>query len=328
MKLKGAAKNMSPKFPVLLAAALGCVMVLLRLYQSLKVIDPSTGFFTAEAGLTRPLFYILGALIALGVPLVCWLCPLSKAEYIASVKNIPHALTSLLLAAAVGLDCYTIKNASGEATGSSVRHILAQSGDRLTTAAVIMGVLACIALVLGAVSFFTGTEIVKKVKVLQLAPALWALCKCMRYFSVNASYINNSAMLLCIFADVFLMIFFFEYARKVSGIAGDGNSPSFLGTALVAAILQLSAAVTGIIGSVWQGGAFLHAEFAAYRVGAVLFAVTAVVLFFKNKVPDYAPQETEIETHPLPQNAAEAPAPQETAAPAETQAAAEHNDEA
>ncbi|GEM_PF-2172832 len=300
MKLKGAAKNMSPKFPVLMAAALGFLLVLLRLYQSLKAIDPSTGFFTAAAGFTKPLFYILAAVIALGVPLVCWLCPLSKAEYIAAVKNIPHAITSILLAAAIGYDCYAVKNASGQAVNNSVRHILAQSGDRLTVAAVIMGVLACIALVLGAISFITGKEVVKAVKVLQLAPALWALCKCMGYFSVNASYINNSAMLLCIFADVFLMIFLFEYSRKVSGIAGDGNSPSFLSTALVTAILQLSAAVTGIVGAVWQGGAFLHAGFAAYRIGAALFAVTAIVLFFKNKVPDYVPAAPAIETYPLP----------------------------
>ena len=300
MKLKGAAKNMSPKFPVLMAAALGFLLVLLRVYQSLRVIDPSTGFFTADAGFTKPLFYILAAVIALGVPLVCWLCPLSKAEYIAAVKNIPHAIACILLAAAIGYDCYTVKNTSGQAVSNSVRHILSQSGDRLTMAAIVMGVLACIALVLTAVSFIAGKDYIMSVRILQLAPALWALCKCMRYFSVNASYINNSAMLLCIFADVFLMIFFFEYARKITGIAGDGNSPSFLGTALVTAILQLSAAVTGVIGSVWQGGAFLHAEFAAYRIAAVVFCVTAIVLFLKNKVPDYVPAAAAIETYPLP----------------------------
>ena len=143
----------------------------------------------------------------------------------------------------------------------------------------------------------------KKLRLLHLALPLWGLAKTASYFSINAPYLRNSALLLCIFGDVFLMIFLFEYARKISFLAGDGNSPSFLTSGLSAAVLQLAAAVTGVIGMLPGRAPFLHAEFALYRVAAAVFCVTAVALFFKLKAPDYVPGQeeagSEIETFPL-----------------------------
>ena len=155
-------------------------------------------------------------------------------------------------------------------------------------------------------------------------PALWALAKTLTYFSYYTSYIKVSALLIAIFADVFLTIFLFEYGKKVTGLGGDGNSPSYLASALVCAALQLSAAATGIAGLIKQTE-FLYTPFAYYRLAAALFCITAVALFLKNDVPDYVPKAA-IETHPLEADAAAAPAPEETSAdaPGETEA----NDEA
>ena len=301
MKLKGAAKNMSPKIPVILGVVLGAALVILRAYQTVSLIDPETGFFRNNAGVTVPLFYILAVGFALLVPAVCYLCPLSKAEYIAAAKRPLHAVSCVLFAAAIVWDCfYLLKNgADNDISKSSVRHILSQNNGRLVNATIVLGAIAAISLILCAVSFFAGKELIKKAKVLYLVPALWALCKTMSYFTINASYLNNTALLVCIFADVFLMIFFFEYARKITGIAGDGNSAAYLGTALVCAFLQLSAGVTGILGELSLRGPVLHAPFAFYRLGAALFCLTAVALLLKNNVPDYVPAGETVETHPL-----------------------------
>ena len=225
MKLKGAAKNMSPKTPVILGSVLGGALVLLRVYQTLSLIDPDTGFFRANAGVTVPLFYILAVGLALLTPAACYLCPLSKAEYIAAEKRPLHAVACLLFAVAVLGDSISLftSGAVNDVSQSSVRHILSQNNGRLVNATAVLGVIAAVALALCSVSFFAGKELTKKAKVLYLAPALWALCKTMSYFTINASYLNNTSLLVCIFADVFLMVFFFEYARKVTGIAGDGN---------------------------------------------------------------------------------------------------------
>lgn len=330
MKLKGAAKNMSPKVPVILGVALGVALVILRAYQTVSLIDPETGFFRTNAGFTVPLFYILAVGSALLVPAVCYICPLSKAEYIAAEKRPLHAISCLLFAAAVLGDSISLftSGAANDVSQSSVRHILSQNNGRLVNATAILGILAAVALVLCAVSFFAGKELIKKAKVLYLTPALWALCKTMSYFTINASYLNNTSLLVCIFADVFMMIFFFEYARKVTGIAGDGNSAAYLGTALVCAFLQLSAGVTGVLGELSLRGPVLHAPFAFYRLAAALFCLTAVALLLKNKVPDYVPAGETVETHPL-EPAAETPA---TEAPATetpaTEAAPETDDEA
>ena len=311
MKLKGAAKNMSPKTPVLLGVVLGVALVILRAYQTVSLIDPETGFFKTSAGFTVPLFYILAIGFALLVPAVCYLCPLSKAEYIAAEKRPLHAISCLLFAAAVignSISLFT-SGAANDISQNSVKHILSQNNGRLVNATAVLGIIAAIALVLCAVSFFTGKELIKKTKILYLAPALWALCKTMSYFTINASYLNNTSLLVCIFADVFLMIFFFEYARKVTGIAGDGNSAAYLGTALVCAFLQLSAGVTGLLGALSLRGPVLHAPFAFYRLAAALFCLTAVALLLKNKVPDYVPASETVETHPL-EPVPEAPAPE------------------
>ncbi|MBQ6023177.1 MAG: hypothetical protein IJL25_09625 [Clostridia bacterium] len=331
MKLKGAAKNMSPKIPVILAAVLGGALVLLRAYQTLSLIDPETGFFRANAGITVPLFYILAVGLALLTPAACYLCPLSKAEYIAAAKRPLHAVACLLFAVAVLGDSISLftSGAVNDVSQSSVRHILSQNNGRLVNATAVLGVIAAITLALCAVSFFAGKELIKKAKVLYLAPALWALCKTMSYFTINASYLNNTSLLVCIFADVFLMVFFFEYARKVTGIAGDGNSAVYLGTALVCAFLQLSAGVTGLLGVLPGREEILHAPFAFYRPAAALFCLTAVALLLKNTVPDYVPAGETVETHPL-EPAPEAPAPEVTApeAPAPDAAVPENADEA
>ncbi len=295
MKLKGAAKNMKAGLPAAVAAVLWGAFALLRAYQSLALIDPATGFFTNKSNITVPLFYIL----AVGAPLITlllfYLCPLSKAEGIPIKRNLPHACAGLLLAALIVSD--------------AIRQFTAPERTRLILVSGVLGVLAAASLVLTAVSFLSGAELLKKVKPLHVAPALWALTRTVSVFAVNAPYLRNSGLLTCLFADMFLMLFFFEYARKATAVLGDANSPAFLTTGFAAAGLQLAAFITGAVSLLPGRSAFLHAEFSAYRIAAALFCLTAVIIFFKHKAPDYVPHgredaEKEIETHPLAAEAA------------------------
>lgn len=288
MKLKGSAKNSSAKTVITAAAILGLGLLALRVFQSLMLIDPATGFFTDHKNITVFVFYAFAVAAALLLPLIAYLAPLSKAEYIAAAKRPVHALGCFALAAGVCKD-FIDQFASGERT-------------RLVIATVVIGAVAGVALLLCGVAFLTGKEIVKKARLLYAFPALWGLCRTVSYFTIYASYIKNSALLLSIFADVFLMIFLFEYGKKITGLGGDGNSPAYLSTALVSAVFQLCTAVTGAIG-LFRGEEFLHVPFAFYRVCAVVFCLSAVGVFLKNNVPDYEPAK-EIETHPL---AAEGP---------------------
>ena len=283
MKLKGSVKILSAKTVIAAAAAAGLALLGLRIYRALTMIDPATGFFTDHGKPTVHVFYVLAVAVAVLLPLLAFLTPLSKAEYIAAAKRPVHAVGCIALGAGI---CKEIADifATGERT-------------RLVIATVVLGAVAAAALLLCGVAFLLGREIFKKARGLYLFPAAWAICRTVSYFTIYASYIKNSALLLSIFADVFLMMFLYEYGRKVTGLGGDGNSPAFLGTALVCSVFQLCTAATGAIGIIKETE-FLYVPFAFYRVAAVLFCLSAVGVFLKNNVPDYVPKQ-EIETHPL-----------------------------
>ena len=281
--MKGSAKKLTPKAVVLIAAALGLLLIALRVYQSFTLIDPATGFFTDHKNFTVLPSYILAVGIAALIPLLSYLTPLSRAEYIAAAKRPVHALGCLAMAAGVGAETVSLFS-SGERT-------------RLSIVTMAIGAVAFVALLVCFAAFLTGKELIKKARILFVFPAAWGLCKTISYFSFYTSYIKTSALLLAIFADVFLMVFLFEYGKKITGLGGDGNSPAYLSTALVCAVLQCAASVTGIAGVVLKTE-FLYTPFAYYRIAAALFCVTAVGVFLKNNVPDYEPKK-EIETHPL-----------------------------
>ena len=287
MKLKGSVKKLTPGAVIAAAAVSGALLIALRVYQSLTQIDPATGFFTDHTNPTVLLSYILAVAIAVIIPLISYLTPLSKAEYIAAAKRPLHALGCIALAAGIGAQVVT-DFTSGERT-------------RLVIASTVIGAVAFIALMMCFWAFLSGKEITKKARLLYVFPAAWGLCRTVSYFTIYTSYLKTSALLLAIFADMFLMVFLFEYAKKITGLGGDGNSPAYLSTALVCAVLQCAAAVTGIVGIV-KGVEFIYTPFYYYRVAAALFCLTAVGMFLKNNVPDYNP---EIEVHPLSAEAEE-----------------------
>ena len=316
MKLKGSAKKLTAKTAVLITCAAGALLLALHIFNCFAQIDPATGFFRNHTAATVPLFYILAFAVAAGAPLLSWLAPLSKAEYIACVKRPVHAVGCFAMAAGV-VKSFADLFSAGERT-------------RLVIATVVVGAVAAAALLVCGVAFLTGKELPKKARILYAFPALWGLCNAVSYFTIYGSYIKNSPLLLAIFADVFLMLFLFEYGRKVTGIAGDGNSPAYLGTALVCAVFQGCTAATGIVG-IARGVEYLYVPFAFYRVCAVLFCLTAIAVFLKNNVPDYVPkpaQDAEIETHPLEEAAAENEPFEEEEEAAEEENGPSDNDEA
>lgn len=288
MKIKGSVKALKPKILILISALLGAGFLALRLWQSMTLIDPVTGFFTDRSHPTVLLFYICAVGMAVLLPVLFYLCPLSKAEHIAARRNIFHALACVVFAFAIGADYISKLTSGGDRT-------------RVLLAGCITGAVAFVSLLICAFSFFTGRELIKKVKLLHLFPVVWALCRTIGYFTIYASYLKVSTLLTEIFSDVFLMIFLFEYGKKISGLGGDGNSPAYLSTALLTAILQLSVCATGLAGLLGAGD-FVYGEISFVRIAAALFCVSAIPLLLGNRVPDYvpaAPADETVETYPL-----------------------------
>ena len=182
MKIKGSAKKLTAKAVIIAAAVLGGLLLALRCWQSFALIDPATGFFTDHKNITVMPSYILAVGIALIVPLLAYLTPLSKAEYIAPAKRPLHALGCLALGAAIALD--------------AVKPLFGEEKTRLTFVTALLGAAAAVALINCNTAFLTGGDSVRKVKILMVFPALWALAKTLTYFSYYTSYIKTSALLI------------------------------------------------------------------------------------------------------------------------------------
>jgi len=314
MKLKGSSKNLSAAKIIALFTVFGIAFLALRIYQTGGLIDPATGFYTDKNDITVKLFVVLSAVLALVTPLLLYLSPLSKAEYIEPKRHVLHGVICVLLGLSAGYSAYSLFSSGEERT-------------KTVLAVIVMGALACAVLIIDGIGFIAGGKLVNKLKIVNLFPVLWALTLTVSNFSITTSYLNNTVLLIKIFADAFLMLFLFQYAKKFSGIYGDGNSPIFIYSALMCALLELSAFVQGVM---LKSGT---TEF--YRAAAALFCVSALVIMLKNRVPDYVPREDgdAIETVPFKLSSEEklneAPVDEAPLTDAHTEAPeAENNDEA
>ncbi len=299
MKIKGSVKKMPVLVPVLTAAVPGAALIALRAVQCLKMTDPATGFFYDRTNGTVLLFFILMGAVALLTPIMAYLCPLSRAEGFAAEKRPLHAACCLLTAVAIVWDLLNLSE-SGSAAVSAANKVFSAANNRLPLATAVAGVLACVSLVVCAAAFFLGRDYAKKLRILHIFPVFWALCKTVSYLPINVSYLNNASLLTAIFADMFFMVFLFEYARKVSGLSGDGNSPAFLSTALIAAVFQLAATVAGCMELLPGREPIIYVPFAPYRIAAALLCVSAVFVLLRDTAPDYVPAAPQEEDAPAP----------------------------
>ncbi len=293
MKIKGRMKNWKA-LPVLLCfGALGLLVIALRFYQSASLIDPATGFFTAPKSFSVVLYYVLLGLLVVGAPLALYLTPLSRAEGIAVKRNIPLAVGSLVMAASILVDCGQKLRQQGFSSETvmneeSVRSLF--TGERLLIAYLVLGVLSCLSLLFDAFCFATGNPVLKKLKVVRLIPALWAGISTLHIFTITVSYLNNSTLLLEIFSGVTLMLFLYAFARKVSSVAGDENSPFFFAAGLLACTFLLASALPMLFGVV---DPIAHCTNSFTRVLPVVYILTAMAAVLKDRSPAYgeAPDE-------------------------------------
>lgn len=276
MKIKGSLKNLSAKKIIALFCCGGVLFLGLRAYQTLKLIDPESGFFTDKNNITVMLFFALTAVLTLITPVLLYLAPLSTAPIIEPKKNIIHGLASLALGLCAGYNAYELIKAPDE-------------GSKTVLALMCASALSCIVLIADAAGFFSNGSLIQKLKIPNLVPVLWALFLTVSNFSVTVSYLNNTVLLINIFADAFLMLFLFQYAKKFSGINGEGNSPVFIYSALMCALLELSAFVSSVIMALSKSSAASFFAVSPYRLFTALFCITALIAMLKNKAPDFVP---------------------------------------
>ena len=280
MKLKGSLTKFGVGKLALVTGILFVVMLALRFYQLTSLTDPATGFFTDHTNFTVILFYILAIGSVIGV---CVLSYLSKGAGDAASpggRNIPLGVTSILFAAPLVMEGVNGLRQIMEAKDAyySFKEAISAMGGYIYLVAPVFALLSAVAMVLNGVSFLTGNGLIGKLKILILTPSLWAFFLTISYFKITMSYLKVSQLMLTIFADAFLMIFLFEYARFVSGVGIGESVHAFYGSGFAAAFLLLATELPNLFFTLFDKEKLVvNCEFRLYNLLAALFVIAALL---------------------------------------------------
>ncbi len=277
-KLKGSLNKLQPKTVFVVFGIAGVLLLLLRIYQTVVLMDPATGFFKDNGNFTIMLFYVLSIGIVAAVFLLFYLGRQVPVSLLHIRRNVPHALACMLFAGTLIVDAVTRFSDYKAMSQAFVSADPKQAETKLLLAYLIFAVLGALVFALDAVVFFTGAAFGGKLRILRLIPVFWAFFLTIRYFAVTASYIHSTQLFLTIFSVAFFMLFLFEYARKIAGIVPEENTAVFCATGLVSAILLLTVGVTNLILVVTGKGCMPHCEFVPYSLSGGLFCITSLFL--------------------------------------------------
>lgn len=294
MKLKGSLKSINIKTLALIAGVLTVLMLALRFYQLTALTDPATGFFTDHTNFTVILFYVLAVGSAAGIVLLAYLASGMGVGKTASARCLPLGIASLLFAVPLAMEGVSGFRALFSHLSSyyGFKDAVSAMGGYISVVAPVFALLAAVAMVLNGVSFLAGKPIIRQLKLLLLCPTLWAFFKTIGYFKITASYVKVSQLMMTIFADAFLMLFLFEYARLISGIGIKDSIHAFYGTGFVAALLLLCTELPNLYFTLFaKEKLIVNCDFGLYNLLAAFFVLAALLYAAQNAVPETADEE-------------------------------------
>lgn len=298
MKLKGSLEKFDVKKLSIVTLVLLVLMLALRFWQLTVLTDPATGFFTDHSNITVPLFYVLAIGSVLAIVVLAYLASGTGTGVTEHKRDIVLGAASVLFAVPLAMEgiagirelltyvksFYNFKDA------------VSALGGYIYIVAPIFALLAAAAMLLNGASFFTGKPLIRRLKLLLLCPALWAFFLTISYFKITVSYVKVSQLMLTIFADAFLMIFLFEYARFLSGIGIKESIHSFYGTGFAAAFLLLATELPNLVFTLFaKEKMVVHCDLGPYNLLGALFVIAALVYAMRNRQEAVSAEATEPE---------------------------------
>ncbi len=227
------------------------VGIVIRGIQTVKFIDPDTGFYTGGEFLAA----ILYAVLAVGVGIFCIIGFFSsdnkKIQLGESADKIV-ALSAKLFAISLLGDFYFCISAGVYNTGnanagytdimkSGLLPLLIQSVSALISAVYFF--------ILGS-DFAKGTAKAYKRKFIATAPVLWAGSRLIYRFLRQISFVQVSDLLLELIMIAFMIMFFMALAQTASGVYKDTfkwRIPAFgLSAALIAAVISVPRMIVAV----------------------------------------------------------------------------------
>ncbi len=220
--------NLFLKIPVLSAFAAILIAVPLRIFQYLKLIDPSTGFYNEKDFSIIVLYAVLVIVMILSIVL-----PYLKHKTIQPVSveksSKVFLAVSLLMAFGVAIDAVglitdfvgLISDASQYTDRRSLTEYISAQGGTLI---LIQGVFALVSAFYFVISGLSALNenMKSKFKILALSPVVWCVFRLLLRFKRTIAFTHVSDLLLELFAIVFAMVFFLAIAQIRAKIDADG----------------------------------------------------------------------------------------------------------
>ena len=276
------------------AAASLILLVPLRVYQYLSVIEPETGFYS-KLGFSA---YAVYALMLFAV-VFSFVVSFAGRKNIA-VKNVsdaPRFNACAFLLGGIGLAADAVESiAKFLAIQSSYSFNPMQSNYKyLSQEGGIIVLLQGVFAVMGAVYFgilagsaFSKNDIAPKIRLLSLSGPLWAVMKLLSMFKTKISFINVSDLFIELFACAFMMLFLFYFAVSLSQVDKGESYYKLYAYGIPAAVFTLACfiprAVLALVGKsdfICTGHGISFSEF---MLAASVFAALAArsYIFTKN----------------------------------------------
>ena len=277
MKIKNSVQSISPDISIVLMCLALLVACPVRIFQMLKNIDSVTGFYTDFNSIMIYVLYGVLGVAALLILVLTFLSGRIPAAVPPNGRRIPLAAASFVLAATLFYDAISTYFFQKEATATIVQNV--KSASTLSHVHALCALLASCYFVVFFISYLSGNDYYKKLKILSLTPVLWAIIKVLERITVIISIVRVSELLLELFAFVFLMVFFMAFARVASDVSSTGSMWSVISCGCIAALFiltysipRLMLTVTGNAESLVNGYPLVFAD-----IGCVLFILVFVV---------------------------------------------------
>lgn len=282
MKIKNSVQTISPDISVILMCLALLVACPLRIFQMLKNMDATTGFYNDYSSVSIIVLYAVLALVALLITVLTFLSARVPAALAPKGRRIPLGIASLVFAATLFYDAIQNYLPSKDSTATIVQN--AQSVSTLHHVHAIFAFISCCYFLVFAVSYISGNSFHKKLKLLSLAPLAWAVVGVLERITVIISIMRVSELFLELCGLIFLMVFFLAFARVVSEVNCKGSMWAVIACGCTASMFVLTYSIprvmlmlTGNSDSLVDG---YSVDFTA--IACVLFIIVFVVTVLRS----------------------------------------------
>jgi hypothetical protein len=274
--------------------SLGIILVLpLRVYQYLAIIEPGTGFYE-KTDFSIPLMYALLAAFG-GCMLLISAVKKHTIVFSTTLRKTPvlglisfgTAVTLMMNAVIMSKNFSTLYYGISENIGpdgfvESATSGMMKSGALPMIFEAFFAVLAALFFVVLGAGYVTGKSNGSEYKLLAITPLAWAICRILHRFMRTISFMNVSDLFFELLMIVLLMVFFMAFAQTISRVNHKGSDWKLAGFGLPAALMGLLCFVPRVAMLVMGKGNLLAAQSPPEYVDFAL--AVFIVAFILSKV--------------------------------------------